>query len=90
MNDLVKAPWRIAIRAEGEYVNAYFADEHTMDGATLLGSLKRSIAEAGAFDSWRVFMQDAFALFVEQATGVRPEWPDPPHPAPEHERSGRA
>jgi len=87
---MVKAPWRLAIRAEGEYVNAYFADEHTMEGAVLLASLKRSIAEAGMFEPWRLLMQEALAVMVQSATGVRCEYPEEPRPAPEHERSGRA
>jgi hypothetical protein len=86
---LVKAPWRIAFRSEGEYVNCYFADEHTMEGAMLLGSLKRSLAELGAFQPWRELMQEAMRAVTQDALGVACEFPDEPHPAPEHERAGR-
>lgn len=86
---VVKAPWRLAIRSEGEYVNAYFADLDTMDGAILLGSIKRNIAEAGMFDSWRLLMQESLAVMVQHAIGERPEY-DEPQAAPEHERAGRA
>jgi len=86
---LVRAPWRIAFRSEGEYVNCYFADEHTMEGAILLSSLKRSIAELGMFDAWREFMQDAMRAVTKDTLGVACEYPEEPQPAPEHERAGR-
>jgi hypothetical protein len=30
------------------------------------------------------------ADLIEKSTGIRPQWPDPPQRAPEHERSGAA
>jgi hypothetical protein len=72
-------------------VNAYYAEQHTMQGAVLIGSLRRSLADRpGVFDEWRQFMQERFADLAEEALGVRPAFPDDPVPAPEHERSGRA
>lgn len=86
---MVRAPWRLAFRGEGEYVNCYFADQDTMDGAILLGSLKRNIADRGMFQPWLELMQEAMAIVSKDALGVACVYPDEPQPAPEHERAGR-
>jgi hypothetical protein len=44
MTDKLMQVGRLAFREEGEYWNAYFAAEHTMDGALLLGSIRLGVA----------------------------------------------
>jgi len=81
---------RLAIRKEGGSVNAYLASERTMDGAVLMGSLAKGIAEHGDFfDRWKVLMIDAMSVAIEQTTGHPPDYMVE-GPAPEHERGGNA
>lgn len=82
---------RLAIRSEGEFVNAYMAEMGTMDSAVLLSSIRRTIIDNDrrAFDLWRDFLQAAFGDMLKGIAGAELEWGDP-QPAPEHERSGRA
>lgn len=82
---------RLAMRAEGEFWNAYLAKTDTMDDAVLLGSMRLSVVEASPenHDLFLDLMRVAMAEFVFQTTGIRPEFGGG-HAAPEHERSGRA
>jgi hypothetical protein len=85
-----KLKYRLALRAEGNFWNAYWAKESTMDGAHFLGC----IAMAAVADETRkrAFM-DLMQSFItdmlkfEGMEGV--EWKGE-RSAPEHERSGRA
>lgn len=81
--------FRLAIRAQGDYVNAYLAQNETLDGAILLGSLHRGVADAdsAAFAQFKVQMQKALATTVKSVLGVAPEF-DEGRPAPAHEREG--
>jgi hypothetical protein len=82
---------RLAMRHEGEWWSAYYADHGTMEGAILLGSILMKFAENP--ERKRAFMdlmRDNVADMIEAVTGQRPVWPTGPEPAPEHERSGHA
>jgi len=82
---------RLAMRVEGGAWNAYYALNETMQGALFLGGITIEMAcnetiKAGFME----LMKEAVTGIIEAKTGVRPVWPDPPEPAPEHERAGRA
>lgn len=81
---------RLAIRREGEFVNAYHAASGTMDGAMLVGSIRVSILDAhkDIWEDWKALMSRAYQTVVHDATGCEVEMNE--GPAPEHERSGRA
>ena len=83
-----KLPMRLAIRSEGNVVNAYLAAADTMADARLIGSLARGVAErADLFERWKALMTEALSVLVEEITGQRPLITETR--APEHERSGR-
>ena len=80
---------RIALRQEGNFWNAYYADPDTMDGAHLLASVamagvQNPVHKALFMELCRGIVSDLLA----EATGVKPEWNEP-ETAPEHERAGR-
>lgn len=82
---------RLAMRHEGNFWNAYYAQTDTMKGALQLGSIAiAAVAEneerKAAFLS---LMRDFVADLIEEKTGVRPVMPGP-QPAPEHERGGHS
>jgi hypothetical protein len=81
---------RLAMRHEGESWNAYYAMPDTMDGAILLGSIAMRfiVDNEERKTAFMDFMREAVADLIEEATGQRPIWPEGPHTAPEHERSG--
>lgn len=80
---------RLAIRREGAFVNAYLAQEGTMDGAKLLGSLALDVAHhVVVFERWKALMNDILSSAVEAIFGQKPEMTE--RTAPEHERSGSA
>lgn len=80
---------RVAIRKEGNWVNAYLAEYDTMEDAKLIGSLAIGIAGRGDFFArWKQLMSDAMALAVEDIYGQKPVMET--EPAPEHERAGNA
>lgn len=83
------APFRLAFRAEGEFVNCYYAAPDTMTGAWLMGSMRRSLLERtpGVFASWRALMQQILSAACTDALGAAPE-SFVVRAAPEHERSG--
>jgi hypothetical protein len=81
---------RLAIRREGENVNAYYAMPGTMEGALWLASIKSTAADQpGVLE---IFMDLGRAIVGEilfEETGQRPTWGGPEQAA-EHERGGRA
>jgi hypothetical protein len=85
------ASFRLAFRHEGEWVNCYFAQTTTMDGAILLGTLKHRALDAapGSFEAWQEVMQLVLTGLMQNVAGV-----DVEHfikePAPAHERAGNA
>jgi len=83
---------RLAMRKEGSYWVAYYALEGTMRDAVKLGMVAlafvdRDPARKAAFMD---MMKHAVADIIEEKVGVRPVWPSPPKPAPEHERLDNA
>lgn len=80
---------RLAMRHEGEFWNAYYAMPGTMEGAILLGSIQiRFVQDEARKSAFLDFMCEAVSDILEELTGQRPTWTDPPQPAPEHERHG--
>jgi len=79
--------FRLAMREEGEFWNAYLAHGDTMQGAKLIGSLlMRIVRNQEHRDAFLKLLTDAFADAVENMTGERPVMQE--EPAPESERSG--
>jgi hypothetical protein len=88
-DELVKAG-RLALRHEGGSWVAYYALPDTMQGALILGSIAMGsvINRPERKEQFMALMREVVSDFIEEATGERPRWPDPPSPAPEHERAG--
>lgn len=85
-----RAIGRLALREEGEFWNAYYAEQGTMEGAILLGSLRMSIANDRACKQrFMELMTGAVGAIIKGITGIQPTW-NAPTTAPEHERSGKA
>lgn len=80
---------RLALREEGKYWNAYFALPNTMEGAIWIGSIPLVVVMASKRrkEQFMALMMDVVSDLLEAKFGERPIWPDPPHPAPESERS---
>ena len=81
---------RLAMREEGTLWVAYYALPDSMKGALFLGSIRMQFV-AGHPERKAAFMElmkEAVSDILEQKIGRRPEWPHPPHLAPEHERGG--
>lgn len=83
---------RLALRVEGDFWVAYFAARDTMEGAIVLGSVRLAVIEErpDRIEGFRLFIQEVYGDLVENLVGERPTWPNPPVPAPEHERAGNA
>ena len=83
---------RLALRHEGRLWNAYYAMPDTMEGAILIGSVEmRFVAVNKARkDAFMQLMQECVGDVIEEATGVRPTWPEPAKRAPERERAGHS
>lgn len=83
-------PFRIAIRREGAFVNAYFAPPDSMEGAILMGSVRTSILQKtpGAMEAYQELMKSAIATACSDTIGAVTEFRV--EPAPESERSGHA
>lgn len=81
---------RLAMRQEGSFWNAYYAQTENMNDAILLGSIAlRFVETPERRQAFMGIMRDAVGDLIEQATGVRPVWGTPKR-APESERSGNA
>ena len=81
---------RLAIRHEGQNVNAYYAMPGTMKDALLLATVKKPAADMpGVLDSFMALGRKIVGEILFFETGVRPTWGGP-ETAPEHERSGNA
>jgi hypothetical protein len=88
MTDKLTQVGRLAFREEGEYWNAYFAAEHTMDGALLLGSIRLGVARHSP-EIRAAFMKLVQSVFDEAAyalIGKAAIW-SVPVAAPELERT---
>jgi hypothetical protein len=84
-----RAPFRLAFREEGQWVNCYFAKEGTMDGAILMASVLKNVLTVQRWDEYCAMMQAALGELMTDVAGV-----DAidfiAEPAAEHERSGQA
>ena len=89
---MTKEIGRLAMRREGDDWVAYYAMPGTMDGALALGSIKMRFVENNEErkTAFMLFMRDAVGDLIEEIVGVRPTWPDPAYPAPQHEKAGRS
>lgn len=82
-----KIKFRLALRAEGEFWNAYLADMHTMKGAVLLGSLRMSVAANNKQlkSQFMSLMQRVISHAAHEVMGEEiKEW-EKPRAAPESE-----
>jgi hypothetical protein len=81
---------RLAIRHEGNFVNAYLAKEGDMASAKLLGSIMHSIVEydADLWERWKAVMSDAMARTIKELFGQTPDMIE--RSAPQHEKGSRA
>jgi hypothetical protein len=87
----VRSPFRLALRVEGAFWNAYLAHTDTMAEAMLLGSIRlAAVQDQDRQTRFMALMQESLAAALMDAAGIEMSWPDPPETAPEHERSGRA
>ena len=78
---------RLALRIEGDLWVAYYALPNTMKDALFLGSIQtRFVEDKERRDIFMGLMQQAVSDLIEDEVGVRPDWPNPPRQAPEHER----
>ncbi len=88
MADLEKIG-RLALRREGNLWNAYYAVPDTMEGAVFLGSIVMAAVEnSERKQEFMTLMRQVVGDIIEEKIGIRPEWPNEPELAPEHERSG--
>jgi hypothetical protein len=83
--------FRLAIRHEGPFINAYFAPMGTMDGAVLIGSIRTNLCRQNddVFTSFKALMSSAMSTAVKNATGSE-VMALLEQDAPEHERAGHA
>ena len=81
---------RLAIRKEGNWLNAYLANSSTMEGAELIGSLRINVAlrDPEIFERWKNLMVDALADIIADVVGTRPEMVE--HDSPAYEKAGSA
>lgn len=81
--------FRIAIRDEGEWVNAYYAAPDTMAGALLMASVRRTVLDANHPEGLallQLLLQKSASRLVVEFTGTEPaKWTT--NPAPENERT---
>ena len=83
---------RLALRADGDYWNAYWVpSQDSMTDAVHLGSIRMNFVEEHKErkDAFMVLMMECFADQVEEKFDVRPSWSGP-RQAPDNERSGSA
>lgn len=84
------APFRLAFREEGDFVNAYLAPRETMKGAMLLASIRTNLVRPDShWDDYVDFMKNVFTTAIKLGLGIEPTDMEV-RPAPEHERSGKA
>lgn len=85
----IRAPFRLALRLEGNWYNAYFAKHGTMEGSELLGSVAlRLVENAACRHKWQQCMSDLFEQIIRD-TGLTVDHMIK-EDAPPHERAGNA
>jgi hypothetical protein len=76
--------FRLALREEGDFVNAYLASPDGMEGAILIGTLRLSIAQIPpAFADFYRLMAAGISAITEVVTGEAPELREENPPAHE-------
>ena len=82
--------FRIAFRKEGEFVNAYLAQPHTMDDAIFIASVKTTALSQtpGAFEDYQALIQKIVGEGMRAMGVTHDGWIA--GPAPENERTGNA
>ncbi len=82
---------RLAFRHEGDYWNAYYAVADSMNDAVPLAGIRFAIVHdyPARKAEFMNLMREVVGDLIEKQCGVRPIWPIPPQPAPEHEREDR-
>ena len=86
-----RPPIRLAFRHEGDKVNCYLADMHTMEDAQFIGCVPVAACDMDKqiFQDFKALMQKVFTVACVQTIGVAPSsFHD--QPAPEHEKAGHA
>lgn len=80
---------RLALREEGKFWNAYYAQQGTMEGALHLGSIRIEAVRTHPQrkQAFIDMMRELVSDLVEIQTGVRLAW-GAPEVAAEHERAG--
>lgn len=91
MSSTDQPKFRLAIRHEGAFVNAYYAQMSTMDGAVLIGSIRHNVCQAdeATFTMFKALMTDAMRTAVEKSLGLKVVTTHE-QDAPEHEKAGHA
>jgi hypothetical protein len=90
VSEISKGLGRIAFRVEGTLWCAYWARPETMDGASLIGSIRLAgVADPERKRLFMDLMQEIIADAVAETMGAEVTWPEPVS-APESERGGRA
>jgi len=86
---MTDAPFRLALRSEGEWWNAYFARRDTMQDAILLGSIRLRIVENDeqAKRQFMRLMKGALAVAIKQTAGLDIAKWNKPVAGPESERT---
>lgn len=81
---------RVAIRHEGEFINAYFADPRTMEDSVLVGSIRTSICDTdpAVFELFQELMRASMSALFKEVLGKAPDFVI--EPAPEHEKAGHS
>lgn len=85
-----KRPVRIAMRREGDVVNAYWSSTKNMDDKVLLGSMRCTVLDLpGVWDDYQALMAKIGVALVENIGGLTVEGVEYCD-APEHEKAGNA
>jgi hypothetical protein len=73
---------RLALRVEGDMWCAYFAQDGTMNGAILVGSIKIGAVEASEVrkQDFISLMQGCISDAIQHGVGSRPTWDAPKEP----------
>lgn len=83
---------RIAIRQEGNFINAYLAQPGSMEGGLLIGSISAGLCNADAqnatFEQFKSALETGAAALLK-SLGVQVESMET-RPAAEHEKAGHA
>lgn len=88
---LKPANFRLALRVEGMYWNAYIAGIDSMKDSILIGSILMSaVQDPDRKARFIGLMEETISVAIKDILGVDPIWNTPPRPAPESERGGNA